>query len=270
VTAKGDENGRGYRRMVFIKKGEKVSPAITNMKHAPGKEVLLQLTRRWGAQENVFKELVIDGYNKIHGYRKDEYEDMYFESEGIDVNRMMENPELRKLLAEKRRLANTRNVMLGRIAKREKESGKTIKPTKQQQERLDGIEKRLAEIINRLEYLPEKVLRIDYIKENGLMRLSNGKKKYFDLLNLIAYNLRQDMVEILGPVYRDNRDAHQLVLKILRLMTTIEYDACDTKVLFTQKLKGKERESLEEICRVASSIGHETELFPGKLSFGVQ
>ena len=270
VIAEGDEKGKGYRRMVFIKKGEKVSPAITNMKHATGKEVVLQLTRRWGAQENVFKELVIDGYDKIHSYRKVKYDDMYFENEGIDRNRMMENPELRKLLEEKRKLAKMGNVALGRIAKREKESGKTIKPTKQEQEKLDGIEKRLAEIIKRLEYLPGKVLRLDHINTNSMVRLSNGKKKYFDLLNLIAYNLRQDMVEIIGPMYRDNRDVHQLVLKILRLITTIEYDGSYTKVIFTQKLKGKERESLEEICRVASSIGHETELFPGKLFFGAQ
>ena len=269
VISEADEEGRGYRRMVFIKKGKKVSPAITNMKEATGKEVLLQLVRRWGAQENVFKELVIDGYDKIHSYRKYEYRDEYFESEGIDISRMMENPQRRKLLDEKRKLENKRNVTLGKIAKREKESGKTIKATKKQQERFDEIEQRVAEIIKSLEYLPEKVLRIDYIKDNGLVRLSNEKKKYFDLLNLIAYNLRQDMIEIIGPLYRDNRDVHQLVLKILRLTTTVENEGTQTKVDFTQKLKGKERKSLEEICRYASSVGHRTELFPGKLSFSV-
>ena len=138
VIAEGD--GQGYRRIVFIKKGEKVSPAITNMKELPGKEVLLQLTRRWGAQENVFKELVLDGYDKIHSYRKDEYNAMYFESEEIDTDRKMENPERRKLLEEQRTLKNKRNVTLGRIAKREKESGKPIKVTKLQQERLEEIE----------------------------------------------------------------------------------------------------------------------------------
>ncbi len=102
----------------------------------------------------------------------------------------------------------------------------------------------MAEITKRFEYLPEKVVRIDYINKNGVMRLSNGKKKYFDLLNLIAYNLRQDIVEIIGPVYRNARDVNQLVLKILRLMTTIEYDEGHTKVVFTQKLKGKEQEGV--------------------------
>ena len=270
VLSEGDENGEGYRSMVYLRKGEKISPAITNMKRATGKEVLLQLTRRWGAQENVFKELVIDGYDKIHSYRKDEYDEMYFENEGIDERRLMENPEFRKLRQEKLKVENKRNVTLGRIAKREKETGKQIKATTQQQERLDLMENRLAEICKRLEYLPETVLRIDHIKNNSLKRLSNGKKKYFDLLNLIAYNLRQDMVEIVGPVYRNNRDAHQLVLKILRLMTTIEYAGDHTNITFIQKLKGKERKSLDELCRKANSIGHETELFHGKLSFSVQ
>jgi len=270
VISEADEKGDGYRRMLFIKKGKKVSPAITNMKQAPGKEVLLLLTRRWGAQENVFKELVIDGYDKIHSYRKDEYDDMYFEKEGIDEKRMMENPEYRKLQQERRKLENKRNVTLGRIAKREQESGRKIKATKQQQERLDEMEKRLIEIGSRLEYLPKKVLRIDHINENGLMRLSNGKKKYFDLLNLIAYNLRQDMMEVVGPVYQNNRDVHQLVVKILRLMATIVDNGKHTHIVFTQSLKGRERESLEELCREASSIEYKTEFFPGILSFGVK
>ncbi len=269
VIEPGDESGRGYRRIVFLRKGRKVSPAITNMKEASGEEVLLMLTRRWGAQENVFKELVIDGLDKIHSYGKDEYEREYFEREGIDENRMMENPAYRKLQEEKRKLQNKRNLTLGRIAQREKESGKTVKPTKQQKERLDGIEKRLEEIVERLEYLPKEIPRIDYIKDNGLMRLSNEKKKYFDLLNLVAYNLRQDMVEIAGPIYRNNRDVHQLVLKILRLMTTIEYGGEQTQVIFVQRLKGQEGEALREICRHANSVGHQTELFPGKLTFSV-
>ena len=270
VIEEGDENGRGYRRMVFIKKGSKISAAITNVKQATGKEVVLQLTRRWGAQENVFKELVIDGYDKIHSYRKEEYDEKYIEREGIDENRMMENPEWRKLEQEKRKLENKRNVTLGRLAKREKESGKAISLTPKQQERLDGIEERVAEIIKRLEYLPKNILRIDYINENGLMRLSNGKKKYFDLLNLIAYNLRQDIVEIIGPVYRNARDVNQVVLKILRLMTRIEYEGGHTKVVFAQKLKGKEQEALATLCDYINFTRHETEFFPGELTFSVK
>jgi len=270
VLEEGDEAGAGYRRMVFVKKGQKVSPAMTNVKEGSGEEVLLLLTRRWGAQENVFKELVIDGLDKIHSYAKAEYDAEYFRGEGLERERMMENPEYRKLEQEKRKLQNKRDLTLGRIAKKEKETGKAVKPTKKQREKLQEIERQLAEILSRLEYLPKEVRRIDHIKDNGMMRLSNEKKKYFDLLNFVAYNVRRDLAEIAGPIYGNNRDVHQLVLKILRLTTRVEYSGKDTKVVFVQQLKGKAAEALGEICRQASSVGYRTELFPGKLSFSVE
>ncbi len=270
VLEEGEEDGRGHRRLIFIKKGQKISPAITNLKDASAEQVVLILTGRWGAQENVFKELVIDGLDKIHSYGKDEYDEEYFEQEGVDGERMMENPEYRKLEEEKRRLQNKRDLTVGRIAEREKKSGKTVKPTKQQRERLAEIERRLTEIANRLEYLPKTIRRIDHIEENGLVRLSNAKKKYFDLLNLVAYNVRRDMVEIAGPVYGNNRDVHQLVLKILRLTTTLECSDTHTKVVFDQPLRGKAAEALQEMCSRATLAGCETELFPGKLSFSVR
>ena len=175
-----------------------------------------------------------------------------------------------KLEQEKRKLQNKRDLMLGRIAKKEKEKGKAVKPTKKQRERLEEIERQLGEILSRLEYLPKEVRRIDHIEDNGVKRLSNEKKKYFDLLNFVAYNMRRDLVEIAGPIYGNNRDVHQLVLKILRLTTRVEYRGKDTKVVFVQKLKGKAGEALEEICRQASSVGYRTDLFPGKLSFSVE
>ena len=270
VIEAGDEEGKGHRRVVFIRKGKKVSPGITNMKEATGEDVLLKLTRRWGAQENVFKELVIDGWDKIHSYGKDEYEREYLKQEGIDGKRMMENPEYRKLQSEKRRLQNKVDLTLGRIALREKKYEKTIRPTTVQKERLDGIKKRLGEIVERLSYIPEKAVRIEYIKGKGIMRLSNEKKKYFDLLNLVAYNLRQDMVEIAGPIYRNNGDVNQLVLKILRLTTVIEYGNANTNVVFTQQLSGREGEALKEICRQASAVGYKTDLFPGVLTYSVK
>ena len=102
-----------------------------------------------------------------------------------------------------------------------------------------------------------------------MVRLSNEKKKYFDLLNLIAYNLRRDMIEIIAPVYGNNRDVHQLVLKILRLMIRVEYEGSDTRVVFTETLKGKEKEALMELCRQATAVEHRASFFPGKLTFSV-
>ena len=78
------------------------------------------------------------------------------------------------------------------------------------------------------------------------------------------------MVEIAGPVYHNNRDVHQLVLKFLRLTTTMEGSDTHTKVVFDQPLRGKAAEALQEMCRRATLVGCKTELFSGKLSFSVR
>lgn len=269
VKEEGDEKGKGYRRMFFVKKGDKISPAISNMRNESLDGLVLMLTRRWGAQENVFKELVEDGYNKIHTYDKSKFIDGFLAKEGLDINRRMENPEYRKVQKEKRRLQNKRDQMLGRIARKEKELKRQIGSTKKQTEQLDGIEKKLLELKERLSYLPKEILRIDFIKENGINRLSSNKKKYFDLLNFVAFNVRKDIVEIIGPIYKDNRDVNQIVIKILRMPVKLKYSAGDTKVIFSSPRRRKEKDALIELCDSLTSQNYSSSLFPGKLVYSV-
>jgi len=77
--------------------------------------------------------------------------------------------------------------------------------------------------------LPKEILRIDFIKDNGIDRLSSNKKKYFDLLNFLAFNVRKDIVEIIGPVYKDNRDVNQIVIKMLRMPVKLKYSAGENR-----------------------------------------
>lgn len=267
VLERGDESGKGFRRIFFIKKGAKISPAISNNRDETLSDLVIKLTRRWGAQENVFKELKEDGFDRIHSYVKSPYDVEYFVKGGLNINREMENPKRRKLEKEKRVLQNKRDRMLGRIARKEKESGKHIKQTKKQKERFDKISERLTGINIRLTYLPKKVLRIDHIKENEIMRLSSDKKKYFDLLNLLAFNVRKDIVEIIGPIYQNNRDINQMVLKILRKSVIIKYGDDETKISFHSPSRRKERETLEVICNTLTSRQYRSNFFPGKLIF---
>jgi len=269
VIEEGDEKCKGYRRMFFVKKGEKISPALSNIKNKSLKELVLMLTRRWGAQENVFKELVEDGYNKIHTYNKAKFIDGFLEKEGLDINRTMENPEYRKVQQEKRRLQNKRDQILGRIARKEKELKRQIGPTKKQTEQLDEIEKKLLELKERLSYLPKEILRIDFIKENGINRLSSNKKKYFDLLNFFAFNVRKDIVDIIGPIYKDNRDVNQIVIKMLRMPARLKYSAGETKVIFSSPRRRNEKDALIELCDFLTSQNYSSSLFPGRLVYSV-
>ena len=117
--------------------------------------------------------------------------------------------------------------------------------------------------------MPKEILRIDFIKENGINRLSSNKKKYFDLLNFVAFNVRKDILEIIGPIYKDNRDVNQIVIKILRRWVKLKYSAGETKVIFSSPRRRKEKDALIELCDFLTSQNYSSSLFPGKLVYSV-
>jgi len=59
-------NKKRVFREVWIRKGRKVSPALTNDEQMPLADVVRTLVRRWGAQENGFKKLKAHGVDLIH------------------------------------------------------------------------------------------------------------------------------------------------------------------------------------------------------------
>jgi len=110
---------------------------------------------------------------------------------------------------------------------------------------------------------------MDFIKDNGINRLSSNKKKYFDLLNFMAFNVRRDIVEIIGPIYRDNRDVHQIVIKILRMPVKLKYSAGETKVIFSSSRRRNEKDALIKLCDHLTSQDYSSSFFPGKLVYSV-
>jgi len=117
--------------------------------------------------------------------------------------------------------------------------------------------------------LPEEILRMDFIKGNGINRLSSNKKKYFDLLNFMAFNVRKDIIDIIGPIYRDNRDVHQIVIKILRMPVKVKYSAGETKVIFSSPCRRNEKEALIKLCNFLTSQNCSSSLLPGRLVYSV-
>ena len=101
--------------------------------------------------------------------------------------------------------------------------------------------------------MPKEILRIDFIKENGINRLSSHKKKYFDLLNFFAFNVRKDIVDIIGSIYKDNRDVNQIVIKMLRMPVRLKYIAGETKVIFSSPRRRNEKDALIELCDFLTS-----------------
>lgn len=264
VTAESGEDGWGYRRVFFVKRGEKISAAITCKKEATLEELVRDLTRRWGAQENAFKELKKDGYDSLHSYEKDQFSEQYLAEENLDPARMMDNPEYVALQREKRKLRAARERILGRNAAKEK------KPSKGQRDKLEQIELRIAQLQDRMKNLPEQILRRDHIESAGIVRLRSDKKKYFDLMNFLAYNTRRDIADIIGPVYRNNRDIHQVVLKFLNTAATVQQRTDRTLITLPAPTQERERKALQHLCETLTGMEQSSALFPGKLAYEVR
>jgi len=270
VIAESGEDGLGYRRVFFVKRGEKISVAITCKKEAALEELVLDLTRRWGAQENPFKELKKDGYDSLHSYEKDKFSEQYLAKQNLDLTRTMDNPAYMTLQREKRKLQAARERILGRNAAKEKREKKEKKPSKGQRGKLEQIESRLTEIGDRLAGLPKKILRMDHIASAGIVRLQSDKKKYFDLMNFFVYNVRRDIAEIIGPVYENNRDIHQTVLKFLNASATVRQRTGHTSIILPAPSKKREKAALQHLCKTLTAMEKTSRLFPGKLVYHVQ
>jgi hypothetical protein len=135
---------------------------------------------------------------------------------------------------------------------------------------LGQIESRLAEILDRLAYLPEKILRTDHIESAGIVRLQSDKKKYFDLMNFLAHNARRDIAEIIGPVYQNNRDIHQTILKFLNNSATVRQGTGRTDIILRAPNKKREKAALQHLCETLTAMEKMSSLFPGKLVYHVQ
>jgi transposase len=270
VIAQSGADGFGYRRVFFVKRGDKISPAITCRKEATLEELVLDLTRRWGAQENPFKELKQDGYDRLHSYAKERFSEQYLSEAGLDPQRRMDNPEYVALVSEKRKLQAARERILGRKAVIARRASKPTKLAKKQREKVEHIEARLAEIAQRLAYLPKRILRTQHIEAAGIVRLHSDKKEYFDLMNFLAYNVRRDMAEIIGPVYQDNRDIHQVVLKFLNAAATVQKDTDRTLITLPAPSREPEKAALQHLCETLTGMQKRSDLFAGKLAYDVR
>ncbi|MBA7604570.1 hypothetical protein ES703_11695 [subsurface metagenome] len=126
-------------REIWIRKGRQTSPVLSNDFGTSLEYLVCHMTRRWGAQENMFKEL----------------------------------------------------------------NGCTLLKLKR---KYTGLERRINNQIKRQDALPKKVNLFERINENGIVRLSDEKKLFFDWLKMNAIWAKGEIVEIVKPLYKDLRD----------------------------------------------------------------
>ena len=179
--------------------------------------------------------------------------------DGIDVEKEMANPEYKMAIEERKKLKSKLGKVKSKIGEYYLNGNATVSSTKKSvrlKEEIEGIEKEIANANERIKYLPEKIKRFDYVKANQIFQLGNEKKEYFDLLKFISYNVRRDIAEIVGNIYKNNRDIHTIIVKWLKSKCVIQ--KLNGQMIVTLPCPGKKNESraLKAYCEYLSSLNY--------------
>ena len=253
------EGKKGSFREMWIRKGRKVSPALTNDFETSLEDLVRHLTLRWGAQENMFKELKDHGIDRIHSYRKEDYTASFLYECGLEDRdegtiREIDNPDRRDMDKTISKLRAKRNKISEQILKVQKKS---------KGRKLESFEKKYAELERQIndqiaerDMMPKKVNLFDRIKEKGIVRLSDEKKLFFDWLKMNSIWAKREMIEIVKPIYEDLRDVNKFVKAILRSRTYVRRDGGTLHVSFPPQQSQKGARALEKLCAAFNKCGH--------------
>jgi len=268
------ENKQAKFREVWIKKDNQVSPALTNDFEMSLEQVVRALTRRWGSQENMFKELKDHGIDRIHSYRKKDYTEQFLYQTGLEdrekgIIREIDNPEIRvinkklsSLRAEKRKMAE-RIVGLEKVADEAK--------LKTMRRKYSGIERRIKNQIEKRELLPKKINLFNRIKGNDIFRLSDEKKLFFDWLKMNAIWAKREIIELVKPYYYNLRDVNKFVKSILTSRTYVLRNDDVLYIEFPFQGSKKRMEALTHLCNYLNNHGEiDLGLDYHKFIFGVR
>ena len=245
-------------RELWIKKGNKISPALTNDFELSLEEVVRALTRRWGSQENMFKELKDHGIDKIHSYRKEEYTEGFFYEHGLEdpekgIIHEIENPEIRAINKKLASLRAEKRKMAEKIIELEKKGDKN-KPAAIKI-KYSGIERRIKNQLEKRESLPKKVNLFNRIKEENIARLSDEKKLFFDWLKMNAIWAKREIIELVKPYYQDLRDVNKFVKSILNSRTYVHRKDDVLYIEFPFQRFKKRSEALTQLCNYINNHG---------------
>ena len=128
--------------------------------------------------------------------------------------------------------------------------------------RLAGLEGKYAELegqinnqIAKRDAMPKKVSLFDRIKEQGIVRLSDEKKLFFDWLKMNAIWAKREMIEVVKPIYEDLRDVNKFVSSILKSRTYVKRNGETLYVSFPPPQSQRGARALEKLCAASNKGG---------------
>ena len=247
VTFKINKDKEKVFREVWIKKGKKTSPSLTNDFSLSTEEVAIKLTKRWGVQENNFKKLKTHGIDKIHSYAKADFSKDYLYSHELEkpneLTREVLNPKVKEIM-KKISLYKKRKTQIENKALKQK----TSKTKKKYQQQLNYINLKIKELKLKKQKEPEKILLYKKLQAEEVERLIDNKKLFFDWLKIISLWSREKIINIIKPLYLDLRDIEKYVDSILNSRTYIYRNNKTLFIEFPMQHSIKKKEIMLHLC----------------------
>jgi hypothetical protein len=205
----------------------------------------------WGVQENQNKKLKEHGIDKIHSYLKEDYSEEHLYERGLEhpdegVKHVVDNPKVKQLSKKISTLLSQRRRVADRILEFEKKKNKTA--LKEKRKELYSLNSRIKKLKEKRKLLPKKVLLLGKIQDEGIERLRDDKKLFFDWLKMAALWARYRIIEIVKPYYEDLRDVEKYVDSILNSRTYVRRKDDTLYISFPEQHSEKKEEALLKLC----------------------
>ena len=240
-------------RMVVLENVEthKRIAVYTNNIDKPLYDIAYYMLNRWGDSENIFKEMMARFNLDYHpGYDIKELENQP----------LIDNPDIPLLkkairiidkeiekLGEEILLMETKEIRR-KDKRRQKKISKLTILLSEKEEDLAGFKKKLSQ-------LPEKVSIVDVLNGKPMNRCDLEKKKLYDLMQFIAYNSRERLVELFRECYADHRDVKQVLDMITHKTGYIKLVGQTLIVVLDWIENQKHREAAQRFCRLLNRRG---------------
>jgi len=217
---------------------------FTNNKDKSLSDIAFYMLNRWGDSENIFKEMMARFNLNYHpGYDIKELENQP----------LIDNPDIALInkairILEKEVKSITDEILLAEVKqhsdkRRETKIAKLTASIAEKQADIAGFKKKLSD-------LPEKVSIVDILKGKPMSRSDLEKKKLYDLMQFMAYNSRERLVEFFRECYDDHRDVKQVLDMITRRSGYVKLVGQTLIVVLDWIKNQKHRQADERFCHL--------------------
>ena len=233
-----------------IETGKRIA-IYTNNEEKPLSDIAYYMLNRWGDSENIFKEMMARFNLNYHpGYDIKELENQP----------LVKNPDIALIKKAIRILKKEieeleKEIILAQVKEEKRSDKRRRAKISTMKDSITEKNEDIAGFADKLSQLPIKISIIDLLKGRSMSRCDLEKKKLYDLMQFMAYNSRERLVEIFRGCYSDHRDVKPVLDMITRSAGYIRLFGQTLIVVLDWIENKKHRKAAIQFCRLLNQKG---------------